>query len=624
MNKILVAFDSLTMRSLLHDKLSKAGFEVQEAKDGIEAIQKIYSWIPDCALIYVDLPVIDSYSLCRIIKNTTELKDIYTIVCTLDNSKLYSFWTENCKADSYYNLETNDADSLINDINKFINEKKVLSDSQESKDYSSGEILKSIIKAFDKELYELYVIRSAYYAGKDTINIYTLIDKLAETLYSLYKYDVFGIILNDTKIQEIYRKAKSLSQKEFDEFKEIAHSDFKTKINDRFSYDWKNSNISIKEFEEEDKIDSRIKSYECFPLNEKNNICTIHIGNSKETSINIRTRERLDYFCSVYISLLNKALLFTKMNETEGKIKNAFSRFLPPTLIDNIISEENSSIPQVGEKRQVAILIADIRDFTAISEKNTPEIIVEFLNNYFTTMGQIIIKHGGTIDKFMGDSIMALFGAPESYIYNGNRAANAALEMIEALKTIDTSILDMGKFKFNIGIGIHYGQPIAGSIGSQHKKEYTVIGDDVNLASRIEGLTKLYGVPIIITDSVKIDIDNLKKDMMNNEKPDSEEDSIPHIIHHIDNVKVKGKSKAVKIYTITQDKKEYPEEFLENYKKGLNQYEIGNFSTAFDYFRKAETICPENIATKRLLERCTTYQTQKPMNWDGAVTLTTK
>ncbi|MCR5763630.1 MAG: response regulator [Treponema sp.] len=629
MSKILIAFDSLTLRSLLHQKLESYGFEVQEAQDGLQALQILHDWDPDCILLYVNLPIIDAYAFCRIIKNNSELKDIRTIICTPEDANIYSFWTSNCNSDSYYSMSPDDTDGIIKEINKVLQKKKPKAQKIKKETFTTEEIVKQIIGAVDKELYELYVIRGAYYATRDGVNIYQLLDLMVEVLYSIYQFDAFGIIINDNKLLEVYRKSVSLSKKEFEEFKYIAHSDFQERINSRISYEWKNSQSIITDFGMPQKKEIRIKSYECFPLKDENKkeedlICTIHIGSSKETAFNIRTRERIDFFCSVYITLIRKAIVSTRMKETENKIKKAFSRFLPPTLIDNIISEENSSIPQIGEKRQIAILIADIREFTAISEKNTPEAIVEFLNDYFTTMGQIIIKHGGTIDKFMGDSIMALFGAPESYIYNGNRAANAALEMIDALKTIDTSKLNMGNIKFNIGIGVHYGQPIAGSIGSQDKKEYTVIGDDVNLASRIEGLTKLYGVPIIISDSVKLDIDTLEKDKMNNEKPESEEDSIPHIIHHIDNVKVKGKSKSVRIYAITQDKENYPETFIENYSKGLNQYEIGNFSTAFEYFRKAEEICPSNIATKRLLERCTTYQTNKPDNWDGAVTLTTK
>ncbi len=629
MSKILVAFDSLTLRSLLHKELEHAGFEVQEAKDGLEVLQAIHEWNPDCVLLYVNLPIIDAYTMCRIIKNTPELEDIRTIICTPEDSNIYSFWTSNCNTNSYYSMNPDDTDGLIKEIRKVLINKESRAPSEKKEAFSTEYIVSQILGAVDKELYELYVIRHAYYATRDGVDIYMLIDLMVDVLYTIYQFDAFGIIINDSKLLEIYRKAAALSQKEFEEFKYITHSDFQERIHTRLSYDWKSAQTITSSFGIAQKKENRIKSYECFPLKkdgekEDDLVCTIHIGSSRETAFNIRTRERINFFCSVYITLIKKAIASTRMRETEQKIKKAFSRFLPPTLIDNIISEENSSMPQIGEKRQVAILIADIRDFTAISEKNTPEAIVEFLNTYFTTMGQIIVKHGGTIDKFMGDSIMALFGAPESYIYNGNRAANAALEMIEALKTIDTSSLAMGNITFNIGIGIHYGQPIAGSIGSQNKKEYTVIGDDVNLASRIEGLTKLYGVPIIITDSVKADIDTLQKDTQNNEKPESEEDSIPHIIHHLDNVKVKGKSKAVKIYTITQNKELYPDSFLENYSKGLNQYEIGNFSTAFSYFRKAEHICPNNIATKRLLERCTTYQTNKPDNWDGAVALTTK
>ena len=239
-------------------------------------------------------------------------------------------------------------------------------------------------------------------------------------------------------------------------------------------------------------------------------------------------------------------------------------------------------------------------------------------------MGKIIIKHGGTIDKFMGDAIMALFGAPESYIYNGNRAANAALEMTEAIKEIDTSLLNLDGNSFKVGIGINYGSPIAGTIGSEEKKEYTVIGDDVNIASRVESLTKLYGTEILITESVKKDIDSVLEAEKEKTLLKTEEASIPHLIRHIDNVKVKGKSKAVKLYEINTNVNKYSDFFLENYQKGLNQYEMGNFKTAEEYFQKAYSENSCDNAASVMLKRCKEFLLQKPANWDGAISLKIK
>ena len=376
------------------------------------------------------------------------------------------------------------------------------------------------------------------------------------------------------------------------------------------------------------QLDTKIKNYEKFPLEGEEAsgsiLYTAHVGLCRNLLSNSRTRERIGEFIGIYTPLIERTIAFNQIAEAERRIEKAFSRFLPLSVIKGIIKDERSFGESAGEKRQVAILMADIRNFTAISEKKSPEDVVDFLNMFFARMGKIIIAHGGTIDKFMGDAIMALFGAPESYLYNGNRAANAALEMSRATREIDTSILNIGNKEFKIGIGINYGTPIVGALGSEEKKEYTVIGDDVNLASRVESLTKLYGSDILITESVKKDIDAVREAERERLLPQTEEPSLPHLIRHIDNVKVKGKTHAVRIYALSSDEEQFSKTFLDNYMKGLNQYEIGNFKTAGDYFSIANQECPEDKATKELLDRCRRFFIDKPQNWDGAVVLTTK
>ena len=326
----------------------------------------------------------------------------------------------------------------------------------------------------------------------------------------------------------------------------------------------------------------------------------------KTEIFNNRAKERLLYIINIYEKLLRHSIEYGKALYSEQKMKQSFSHFLPPKIIEGIISGASSITASVGEKRKVAILICDIRSFTTISEINEPEKVVEFLNQYFSIMGKIIRDNGGTIDKFMGDAIMALFGAPESYEDNGNRAANAALGMRQALKDLKIDLKMPEGYSFEIGTGIHYGNTIVGSIGSEEKKEYTVIGDNVNIASRIEGLTKIYGTPIIITDSVKEDLTD------------------GQYTRHLDTVKVKGKSVPVAIYELAERDKKEDEEFLDNYQKAMNQYLIGNFSRAIDYFEKALARKSEDKASKVLLERCKNFLVNKPDNWDGAVALTTK
>ena len=401
-----------------------------------------------------------------------------------------------------------------------------------------------------------------------------------------------------------------MSQDEFDDFIDVCHSEYMSLHKKSGKISWqKNRQTILPTNQEEQKnvITKKVKTYETLPRELSDDIpFTIHIASFNNVSINPRTRERLNFLINIYSKLFIRAIDYNAAKDNEVKMRKAFSHFIPPAIINQMLVSGDETNSTVGEKREVAILICDIRNFTTISEINEAEKVVEFLNSYFATMGRIIKKHGGTIDKFMGDAIMALFGAPESYEDNGNRAANAALEMRHALNDMEITLNLPVDYVFEIGTGIHYGATIVGSIGSEEKKEYTVIGDNVNIASRIEGLTKLYGVPIIISESVKKDLHD------------------GQYVRHLDTVKVKGKSNSVAIYELNSADTETDPIFLDYYEKGMNQYSMGNFEIASEYFSKAIKKCPSDKASKVLLERCKVYIHDRPENWDGAFALTTK
>ncbi len=622
--KILLAFYSKTITSFLKKNLEDNNFEVSTASDGIDAVQKACTVHPDCILVCTDLSVIDPYAFTRIIKNTDYLKDIAVLICSIDDNDIYKFMSDNSICDGNCFLKHCTITKLIKNIHEILQKYENCKKGARRAELSQNEFINLMSNAHDKELFELYVVKQAFNAESKTYDIQTLFDSMCSNLLTIFEYDAFSFIIDGEIHAEFISRSKMLPKSETEDFLQIVRTDHAEAFKDTSSSNW----LSVKQYSHtfvpNQKDRNKIRTYENFPLDKKIKGYTAHIAVCKDGIISARTRDRLNKFIYTYYKLMEKALAFNIIAESEQKIEKAFSRFLPPTIIKRIINEEDSLTSSVGEKRQVAILISDIRNFTNISEQNSPEDIVAFLNYFFARMGKIIQKHGGTIDKFMGDAIMALFGAPESYIYNGNRAANAALEMIEDLKNVDTSKLNMGDYKFKVGIGIHYGKPIVGSIGSEEKKEYTVIGDDVNLASRVESLTKLYGTNILITESVKKDIDTVNESVRCNNLIESEEPSLSHITRLIDNVKVKGKSQAVHIYSISSDTSLRSESFLENYRKGLNQYEIGNFKTAQEYFQNALQEYPNDTASHVLLERCKEFFESKPDNWDGAISLTTK
>lgn len=185
------------------------------------------------------------------------------------------------------------------------------------------------------------------------------------------------------------------------------------------------------------------------------------------------------------------AALYAYRREQQEKQRSVdiFSRFLDPRVVDNLVSQGESALNIKAESRQITVLFSDIRGFTTLSEKHTAEEIVALLNDYFSRQVKVIFRHGGTMDKFIGDAIMAFWGAPVADDNQARNAVEAALDMAEMLQQFKHD-LGARDENFDVGIGIHTGPGVVGFIGSENRLDYTAIGDTVNLASRIEGQTK--------------------------------------------------------------------------------------------------------------------------------------
>jgi class 3 adenylate cyclase len=215
----------------------------------------------------------------------------------------------------------------------------------------------------------------------------------------------------------------------------------------------------------------------------------------------------------------------------------------------------------------------------------------------------VIENYGGTIDKFIGDAILAIFGAPVSYEDNAVRACMAAAQMSQVLNTVDTSDLVMPEGGFNIGIGIHEGVVIVGNIGSMDKFDYTVVGDTVNLAARLEGLTKHYHERILVSDSFKGKVEHVV------------------FLREVDTVKVKGKARPTTLYALEMTSEVYDKVFMKHYNNGLKMFKMGNWNTALEYFSEAMKIVPDDFLTNMYILRCERFLDEPPESWDGSMTL---
>jgi len=292
--------------------------------------------------------------------------------------------------------------------------------------------------------------------------------------------------------------------------------------------------------------------------------------------------------------------------EREQNLRVLFQKYVPQSVIDQNISRTGQDL-RVGESQFVSVMMTDIRDFTTITEKMPPAQLVDSLNRYFEAMVDVIDHHGGITDKYIGDAIMALFGAPEKKDDDVYRSVLAGLAMLEALDDFNADQHRRGIAPFTIGVGIHYGVVTAGNIGSDKKMDYTVIGETVNMASRLEGLTKYYGTPMIVSETVRRRI----------------QDKIEARL--LDRVMVKGSSLPMPIYSVSTELNPDARRLWEAFAAGQAAYYDRDFPGAEKRFRDALKVYPDDKPTQIFLERTIGY-IQKPPDddWDGAFRHETK
>ncbi|MBB5020936.1 CHASE2 domain-containing protein [Desulfurispira natronophila] len=302
-------------------------------------------------------------------------------------------------------------------------------------------------------------------------------------------------------------------------------------------------------------------------------------------------------------------LSFTESKD-KRKVRRMLSQYVSPAILTEVVDRYDTiAKADVGTTENLTILFSDIRSFTNISEKMSASEVVDLLNIYLTDMCDVIFDYQGTLDKFIGDAIMAFWGAPIRIDDHADQALSAAMEMERRLPLVNEKLLAKGYPELKIGIGLHTGEVVLGNIGSERKLDYTIIGDNVNLGSRTEGLTKEFGSTILLTEStfaaLTLDIPCAQVDL----------------------VRVKGKTQPIALYRPLA-KPEDPTHIYEEAKRtaqlvhdGFEAYLHRNWEKAIECFASA----PAHPSLDSMIDRCRRYQqAEPPADWDGVHTMQTK
>lgn len=290
----------------------------------------------------------------------------------------------------------------------------------------------------------------------------------------------------------------------------------------------------------------------------------------------------------------------------KNRIKGKFATKVSSLVVDELIKTNDDTVMQTKEK-EITIFFSDIRGFTSLSESmNSAKELIALLNEYMTPMVDIIIQHKGTVDKFIGDAIMAYWNAPLEVKNHADKALTSAIEQIQALHKLNQKLEQEKKPSIDIGIGLNSGLSVVGEMGSVGRSDYTCIGDSVNLASRAEGLCKNYGAKIIFTEHTKY---LLKND--------------DYLFRELDTVRVKGKENPIKLYECFGNSQYRWNEPDKDYEIALDQYAEGKFDEAIKLFQELNEKDEQKLY-KLYIQRCEFFIKNPHEKFDGIFTHDTK
>ena len=299
---------------------------------------------------------------------------------------------------------------------------------------------------------------------------------------------------------------------------------------------------------------------------------------------------------------------FTEARQ-KRELKDAFQHYVSPKVVEEML-DHIDTLQLGGERRLLTAFFSDIRGFTPLSENMSPELLVQFLNEYFSEMTQLVLKYEGTVDKYMGDAIMAFYGAPLEQADHAKRACKTAVDMMIRLRELQAGWEARGLPSVDIGIGINSGEMSVGNMGSDTRFDYTIMGDNVNLAAHLEGANKEYGSNIIISEFTYQLI---------------QDDSF--LVRSLDTVRVRGKETPVTVYELIGYGNYYAQKkpLVETFCHGLQAYKQQEWAQAIALFEEALALDPDDGPSRIYVDRCAEYaKNPPPEDWDGVFVMPSK
>ena len=308
------------------------------------------------------------------------------------------------------------------------------------------------------------------------------------------------------------------------------------------------------------------------------------------------------------IAGINAKFYLAEMGQ-KALIKDAFGQYLSPSVVSDLVKDPDK-LTLGGELREMTAYFSDIARFSSFSEKMTPPELVLALNEYLTEMCNIIIGMDGTIDKFEGDAIIAFWGAPGIQEQHAKLACLASIDMNNSLVSLRQSWEKMGRPAINVRMGLNTGEMVVGNMGSAQRMDYTMMGDAVNLAARLEGANKAYGSDLMISEATYLQT----KDFVD--------------VRELDTIRVVGKSEAIKVYQLLERKDKTQglvADLISQYNKAHELYKERDYVAAKAGFKLALAIAQEDGPSKTYVDRCEQYINNPPRaDWDGVFTLDSK